>query len=105
MSDSNPQRPFGNALVTAVRELRGQPPLLVTVAIAIILAMVAVAAEDAARTIAIPLLAFLGAGLVAWVYTDARRAQHGKPGVFQSTRFGRWSRQEDLTIKTGSVDA
>jgi hypothetical protein len=105
MSDSNPQAPFGNALLTTIRELRGQPPLLVTVAMGIVLASVAVTAGDAARTIAIPLLAFLGAGLVAWVYTDARRAQHGKDGVFRNTRFGGWSHQEDVKIKTGDVHA
>jgi hypothetical protein len=105
MNDSRPQPRFGEALVTAVRELRGQPPLLVTVAIAIVLGTVAVATEDAARTIAIPLLALVVVGLVAWVYTEARRAQHSKPGVFRNTRLGRRSRQKDLTIKTGEVDA
>ena len=52
-----------------------------------------------------PLLAFLGAGLLPWVYTDTRRARHGKPGVFRNTRFSRWSRQDDLEIKTGDVHA
>jgi hypothetical protein len=105
MNDSNSQMPFGDALVTAIRGLKGQPPLLVVVAMAVILATVAIASTDAARTIALPLLALVGAGLVAWVYTDARRVQHDKPGVFQNTHLGRWSRQEDLTIKTGPVEA
>jgi hypothetical protein len=104
VSDSNLQVSFGNALATAVRGLWNQPPLLAAVAMAIVLAGVAVAAEDAARTIAVPLLALLVAGLVAWLYTDARRVQHSKPGVFQNTRFGRWSRQENVSIKSGEVD-
>ena len=103
MSDSASQVPFGDALTEAVRGLRGQPPLLAAVAIAIVLAAVAVAAGDVVRAITIPLLALLGAGLLAWVYTDTRRVQKKRPGVFKNTRFGAWSRQDDLTIRHGDV--
>jgi hypothetical protein len=105
MGDLTPQMPFGDALVTAVRGLWRQPPLLAAVTMGIILAAVAVTAGDAAQTISIPLLALLGVGLIAWVYGDTRRVQQKRPGVFQNTRFGAWSKQERMRIKTGSVDA
>jgi hypothetical protein len=104
MSGSSPQDPFGEALVTAVRGLWRQPPLLAAVAMAIILAAVAVAAGDAARMIAIPLLLLLVAGLIAWVYSDARRAQQRKPGVFQAWKPGAWSKQDDVEIEEGDID-
>lgn len=105
MSDSTPHVPFGDALVEAVKGLRGQPALLGAVAIAIILGAVAIVAGDVARAISLPLLGLLALGLLAWVYTDTRRAQRNQPGVFQGTVFGAWSKQKRLKIKYGEVDA
>src|ERR1043166_9733125 len=102
MGDSTPHVPFGDALVQAVKELRGEPPLLGAVAIAIVLAGVAIAAGDVARAISLPLLGLLALGLLAWVYTDTRRAQRNQPGVFQSTVFGAWSKQKRMTVKHGN---
>ena len=105
MGDSTPRVPFGDALLEAVKGLRGQPPLLGAVAIAIVLAAVAIAAGDVARAVSLPLLGLLALGLLAWVYTDTRRAQRNQPGVLQSTAFGAWSKQKRMNVKHGNVDA
>jgi hypothetical protein len=102
---SSPQVPFGDALLEAVKGLRGAPALLGAVAIAIILGAVAIVAGDTARTIALPLLGLLALALLAWVYTDTQRARRKEAGVLQGTAFGTWSKQARLEIKRGPVDA
>ena len=103
MGDSTPHVPFGDALVEAVKGLRGQPPLLGAVAIAIVLAAVAIAAGDVARAISLPLLGLLALGLLAWVYADTRRLQRNQSGVLRNTHFGAWSKQKQMRVKHGNV--
>ncbi len=103
--DSSSKVPFGEALAIAVRGLRGQPPLLLAVAVAIVLAAVAVVAGETERLLALALVALVALGLVAWLIADARRVRKSAGGVSQRVSAGFGARQKNITLSAAGASS
>jgi hypothetical protein len=84
-------QPFAGALLTAIKRISDQL-LLYVLAGAIIVVGAAVWGPESLKTLVVPLVVLLLAGLIVWTLLQAFRVHAGKSVVLQNVRLGPFTR-------------